>query len=70
MNKLLASIGGRKWIATLIGMGLISAMVFTGQDLETIKWFGLFVSSVVIGYNIGQGFADGVSNGRTSSKDR
>ena len=51
MNELIAGIGGRKFVITLVGLGILAGMVFTGQDIEIIKWFGGFISASVLGYN-------------------
>ena len=70
MEKLLANLGGRKFVITVIGILAITAMIFTDQEFETIKWFAMFMASIVGAYNIGQGISDGLSNGRTSTKHK
>jgi len=67
MQRLLASLGGRKWLATLLGMVLVSAMIFTNKDFETVKWFGTWIVGLIATFNIAQGVADGMSKGNTSS---
>jgi len=64
MTELLKS---KKMILSLMGILLLAALVFTGKDIETIKWFGAFITGIVASLNIGQGLADGLSEGKTSA---
>ncbi len=58
----------KKMIVTLVGMAAVITLVFLGRDLETVKWVGGFVTGIVASLNIGQGIADGFSDGRTSAR--
>jgi hypothetical protein len=58
----------KKMIVTLAGMAAVVALVVLGRDLETVKWVGGFVTGIVASLNIGQGIADGFSDGRTSAR--
>jgi len=64
---LIGKLGGKKYTISLIGMAILSGMIFTNQDVETIKWFAGFVTGIVGTFNLAQGYADGKSGGATSS---
>ncbi len=57
----------KKMILSLLGIAAVVGLVLAGQDLETVKWVGGFIASMVASLNLGQGLADGLSEGRTSA---
>lgn len=67
MTELLKS---KKMILSLLGIAAVVALVLAGQDLETVKWVGGFITGIVASLNVGQGLADGLSEGRTSALSR
>ncbi|KPK50981.1 MAG: hypothetical protein AMK72_00815 [Planctomycetes bacterium SM23_25] len=64
MTELLKS---KKMILSLIGIAAVVSLVLAGHDLETVKWVGGFIAGIVASLNVGQGLADGLSEGRTSA---
>lgn len=62
-----AIVQSKKMIISLVGLAAVVALVVMGRDLETVKWVGGFVTGIVASLNIGQGIADGFSDGRTSA---
>ena len=64
MSALLQS---KKMILSLLGIVAVVALVWAGKDLETVKWVGGFIAGIVASLNLGQGLADGMSNGNTSA---
>jgi hypothetical protein len=56
----------KKLLLSLVGIAAVVGLVIAGHDLETVKWVGGFVAGIVASLNLGQGFADGLSKGRTS----
>lgn len=65
MAELLQS---KKMIISLVGLAAVVALLVLGHDLETVKWVGGFIAGIVASLNIGQGIADGFSEGRTSAR--
>jgi len=57
----------KKMLISLTGLAVLLSLAVMGRDLETIKWFGAFVTGIVSAFNVGQGLADGISRGRTSA---
>jgi hypothetical protein len=64
MTELLKS---KKMILSLLGIAAVAGLVLAGHDLETVKWVGGFITGIVASLNVGQGLADGLSEGRTSA---
>ena len=64
MYELLRS---KKMVLSLVGIAAVVALVLTGHNLETVKWVGGFITGIVASLNLGQGLADGLSEGRTSA---
>ena len=64
MRKILQS---KKMNVSLVGLAAGVALVVLDHDLETVKWIGGFITGIVASLNIGQGIADGFSEGRTSA---
>ena len=64
MGKLMQS---KKMVISLAGLAAVVALVILGHDLETVKWVGGFITGIVASLNLGQGIADGFSDGRTST---
>ena len=64
MTELLKS---KKMILSLIGIAAIVGLVLAGRDMETIQWVGGFITGIVASLNVGQGLADGLSEGKTSA---
>jgi len=60
----------KKMILSLIGIAAVVGLVLAGRDLETVKWVGGFIAGIVASLNVGQGLADGLSEGRTSALGR
>ena len=57
----------KKMVISLVGLASVVALVVLGHDMETVKWVGGFITGIVASLNIGQGIADGFSDGRTSA---
>ena len=57
----------KKMILSLVGIAAVVSLVLAGCDLETVKWGGGFIAGIVASLNLGQGLADGLSEGRTSA---
>jgi len=66
MTALLQS---KKMILSLVGIVAVVTLVVLGNDIETVKWVGGFIAGIVASLNIGQGIADGMSQGATSSAE-
>jgi hypothetical protein len=64
MTEILKS---KKMILSLVGLVAVTALVLTNHDMETLKWVGGFITGIVASLNLGQGLADGLSEGRTSA---
>lgn len=64
MSQILNS---KKMILSLIGILSVVALVILGINLETVKWVGGFITSIVASLNVAQGIADGLSQGKTSA---
>ncbi|HUU92255.1 MAG TPA: hypothetical protein VM238_13735 [Phycisphaerae bacterium] len=60
----------KKMILSLLGIAAVVGLVLAGRDLETVKWVGGFIAGIVASLNVGQGLADGLSEGRTSALGR
>ena len=58
----------KKMVVSVIGLAAVVALVVLGHDLETVKWVGGFITGIVASLNLGQGIADGFSDGRTSAR--
>ena len=58
----------KKMVLSLVGVVAVVALVLMGHDLETVKWVGGFIVGIVASLNVGQGIADGFSDGRTSAR--
>jgi len=54
-------------ILSLVGVVAVVALVLAGRDTETVKWVGGFIVGIVASLNLGQGLADGLSEGKTSA---
>ena len=67
MTQLLKS---KKMILSLIGILAVVGLVLAGNDMETIKWVGGFITGIVASLNVGQGIADGLSEGKTSANGK
>jgi len=65
MTELLKS---KKMLISLVGLVAVVTLVILGHDLETLKWVGGFITGIVASLNLGQGIADGFSEGRTSAR--
>ena len=57
----------KKLVVSLVGIVAVCVLAILGRDIEMIKWVGCFVAGIVSTLNVSQGFADGLSGGRTSS---
>jgi len=57
----------KKMILSILGICAVVVLVLAGHDIETLKWVGGFIAGIVASLNVGQGIADGLSNGRTSA---
>jgi hypothetical protein len=60
----------KKMILSLVGIAAVVGLVLAGHDIETVKWVGGFIAGIVASLNVGQGLADGLSEGRTSALGR
>jgi hypothetical protein len=56
----------KKLIVSVIGIVAVFVLALAGKDLELIKWVGGFIAGIVSTLNVSQGFADGMSGGKTS----
>ena len=63
MNAFLGKLGGRKFLVAIFGTLAIALHSSLGIDAETINWVG----GILISYILGQGVADGLSKGATST---
>ena len=58
----------KKMVISLVGLAAVVTLVILGKDAEMVKWVGGFITGIVASLNIGQGIADGFSEGRTSAR--
>ncbi len=56
----------KKVLVSLVGILSVFGLAILGRDVETVKWVGAFVAGIVSTLNVSQGFADGISGGKTS----
>lgn len=63
MTNFIGKIGGRKFLMALFGATAIALHNWLGIDQDSI----LALGGVVCSYVLGQGLADGMSGGETSS---
>lgn len=56
----------KKVIVSIIGILAVFTLAMLGRDTEMVKWVGGFVAGIVSTLNMSQGFADGLSGGKTS----
>ena len=56
----------KKMIVSLVGILAVFVLALLGRDIEMVKWVGGFVAGIVSTLNVSQGFADGLSRGKTS----
>ena len=61
---MIAKIGGRKFLVALLGLIGVIVAALTGFDIEPYKET---IIGIVGSYLVGQGVADGLSKGATSS---
>ena len=66
MSRLTGVLASKKMILSLAGIAAVVGLLVAGHDLETVKWVGGFIVGIVASLNLGQGLADGLSDGRTS----
>ena len=64
MSSFLGKIGGRKFVVALLGLVGVVVAALTGLDIEPYKET---VMGILGSFLIGQGLADGLSGGKTSS---
>jgi hypothetical protein len=57
----------KKLIVSVIGIIAVFVLALANRDMELIKWVGGFIAGIVSTFNVAQGFADGVSRGKTSA---
>ena len=60
----------KKVVVSLVSIVALTVMVLAGTDLETLKWAGGVIAAIAGSLNLGQGLADGLSEGRTSAGAR
>lgn len=65
-----AVLNSKKVLVSLVGILAVFVLALVGQNLDMIKWVGGFVASIVSTLNVAQGFADGLSRGKTSTSGR
>lgn len=65
--QLLSNLVGKKWTLAVLGIIAITLMVVARIDLETMKWAAGSIATLIGLTNLGQGIADGMSNGETSA---
>ena len=65
MEKLIGKLGGRKWLVALISIVLTGLNNVIGLDLSDKAIAS--IAGVAAALAIGQGLADGLSNGKTST---
>jgi len=61
--RLLAALGGRKFILAVFSVVAVALQAWLGISAEAVMTFG----GIVAAYLLGQGFADGFSGGATST---
>lgn len=67
MAKLIGKIGGRKFVVALVALLGVVVGSLTGFDIEPYKET---IIGIVGTYLLGQGIADGLSKGATSTTDK
>ena len=70
LERLQELLKSKKMILSLIGILAVVGLVLAGNDLETIKWVGGFITGIVSSLNVAQGLADGLSKGKTSANGK
>ena len=61
-------IKSKKVILTLTAMVLITVGTLAIEDIDRLRWYAGMIGCLVGCYNIGQGVADGISKGSTSTQ--
>ena len=56
----------KKLLVSVLGIVTVFVLALVGRDMEMVKWVGGFIAGIVSTLNISQGFADGMSGGKTS----
>lgn len=69
MGNFIGSIGGKKFVVALLGLIAVVVSAKTGIDIkaETLDTIVTAIGTIAGAYVIGQGVADGLSGGKTSS---
>lgn len=57
----------KKLLVSLVAIVAIVLLVVLRTDFEVLKWVGGFIMGIAGSFSLGQGFADGMSQGRTSA---
>jgi len=60
----------KKVIVSVLGILVVFVLALSGRDPDMVKWVGGFVAGIVSTLNVSQGFADGLSRGKTSLAGR
>lgn len=63
---MLQALLSKKLIVSLVGIAAVFVLALAGRDMELIKWVGGFVTGIVASFTVSQGFADGLTGGKTS----
>ena len=66
--EMMGLVQSKKMVISLVGLAAVVTLVILGKDAEMVKWVGGFITGIVASLNIGQGIADGFSEGRTSAR--
>ena len=66
-QKLIASLGGKKFVAAILGVVAVVMTARLGFSEETTKTVVEWVGAVVASFLLGQGVSDGLSGGSTSA---
>ena len=65
MKKIIGKLGGRKFVLALVSSVVIALSSLMGLDLPTEKVAA--IAATVVGFVLAQGYADGKSQGATST---
>lgn len=57
----------KKILLTLSAMVAVTLAFLLISDVDRLRWFTTILAGLVGSFNVGQGIADGWSNGKTSS---